>query len=172
VSRAAHGGLIALMIAVFCGYVALGAHLGWSSCVRAATVAYGVGVVSHLGAALFSGFVVSGLAERYTGKLASELAALEPVLVACHETNQALAVTGSLAMSAAIALWSAVLFGRGTFARALAVLGACVGLGTAAALLTGNLRLHVHGMALVVTSQAAWAIGVAIWLARERWRAR
>lgn len=169
ISRAVHGGLIAVLSAVFLGFLGLSDYLGPRLVrVRAASLAYGLGVAFMTLAAMVSGFLVPGLASRYAGAPVPELEALGPVLRLCYETNQSMAKAGTVALSVAIFLWSWTLLGRGTAARAIGALGLLVGVVPVLGLAGGHLDLDVHGMGAVMLGQAVWSVAVAIWWARTR----
>jgi hypothetical protein len=159
-----HGGLLVVMTAVFAGLLGFAEYLGWSLArVRAGAVFHGCGVVCMIGAALINGFVVTGIARTYLGQADAVIETAKPVLVLCHEANQALAQAGTIAMSIAIGCWSLVLLGRGSAARIIGAVGLLVGVIPVVGLLSGHLRLDVHGMGVVVIAQAAWNVCVAVW---------
>ena len=68
-----------------------------------------------------------------------------------------------VAMSAAIALWSAA----GRLPRSLAIYGIAAGVLAIAALASGQIRMDAHGFGLVVLAQAIWMVGAGI----DLWRA-
>ena len=165
-NRIVHGGLIGVMILVFAGFLGLAELLGPQLMrVRAAVLFHGCGVVFMLGAALVSGFVVTDFASGVASMPADKLDDLAPIFVLCHTLNQVLAKAGTLALSVALCAWSCALFSRGGCARILAGLGLLVGILPILGLLSGHLRLDVHGMGLVVFAQALWTISVGVWCA-------
>ncbi|MDH3523269.1 MAG: hypothetical protein OES32_06750 [Acidobacteriota bacterium] len=167
VSAVVHGALIALAIATLIGFFTVAGRLGWQSGrVRAGAVAYSIGVVCMVGAALVSGFVVSGMAQRYVDATPAEMEAALPAFHLAHAANQALAKTGAVAMSAGILFWSLVMLGRHGLLRGLGALGVPIALVPIAGLVAGYLRLDVHGMLLVVLGQSLWTLGVGVWLLR------
>jgi hypothetical protein len=130
----------------------------------AAAVAYGFGAVAFVLAVTASGWVTPralvGLAQA-TGSMREVYAALAGQAA---ELNQAAAKIGTVATSAAIGLLGLALLGWGRFARGLGIVGAVLGLVTALAVVTGQLRLDVHGFGLVVLGHSAWwtALGLAL----------
>ncbi len=160
-----HGALIVLMVGIFIGLVTFAGILGWRiGRVRAGVIAYSVGVVCMVGAALVSGFLVPGLAERYVDATPAEMEAVVPVLHFCHEANQTLAKAGTMAMSAGIFLWSLVLLTRPGWLRIVGVFGLAVGALPVLGLVLGRLHLDVHGMLLVVLAQAIWTVAIGVWM--------
>ncbi|MFQ5527379.1 MAG: hypothetical protein ACE5GX_14085 [Thermoanaerobaculia bacterium] len=162
-----HGALIALMVAIFIALVTFAGRLGWTSGrVRAGVIAYFVGVICMVGAALVSGFLVPGLAERYVDSSPTEMEASLPVFHLAHEANQALAKAGAVGMSTGIFFWSLVLIARAGWLRAVGAFGLAAGLLPILGLIVGRLHLDVHGMLAVVVAQALWQIAVGVWLLR------
>lgn len=168
-SAVVHGGLMVLMLLVLFGLLGLAGALGWHLArVRAGLVAYSVGVICMVGAALVSGFLVPGLAASHVDASAAELEAVVPVFTLLFHTNQSLAKVGVVAMSVGILCWSWVLLGERTWGRGVGILGLVVGAVPVLGLFSGHLHLDVHGMLAVVVAQAAWQIAVGIWLLRRQ----
>jgi len=164
-TRFVHGALIVVMWAVFLGLVELAGRLGWRRArVRGGAIVYGAGVAAMTGAALVSGFVVPDLAGRYAGSPAPELEGIAPLLRLCFASNQALAAAGVTAMSAGIVLWSTAMLSLASRARPVGLLGLIVGALPVLGLLTGRLRLHLHGMGAVIVAQALWSVAVSAWM--------
>lgn len=166
---AVHGGLLIVMLALFAALLGFSARLGWSSTrVRAGAVFYGASVVCMMAAALIDGFVLTRIAAGHEGASDAEVQSLVPIFRTWFDVNQVAAMAGIVASSIAILCWSLVLVGRGSLARAIAVLGFL-----AAALCTWMLwrsgaRINLHVMGAVLLFQVVWNVAVAIWL----WRAR
>ena len=160
-----HGVLILLMLIAFYALVEFslyrGLHRGQ---IRAGLIAYALGVLAMTGAALISGFVTTHVAILTPTANEMDLRMTGQILVLCGVLNRALASLGAIAMSVGIALWSLDLLSGGRFARVLGVLGILIGSVTATALVSGTLRLDVHGMLLVVVLQSIWTAGVGVLL--------
>ncbi len=162
-----HGGLIVMMFFVLFGFVGFAGRLGWHLArVRAGMMAYAIGALSMMGAALVNGFMVPALARSYAGKPVGEMEIFGHLLRLCHEANQALAGTGVVAMSIAAMSWSLVMVGEAGSARVIGGLGLAMGSLAVVGLLSGHLHLNLHGMGAVVVAQAVWSVGVAAWLLR------
>jgi hypothetical protein len=168
-ARLVHGSLIALMVAMIYGFWVFAERLDLSAgAVRLGMVSYLVGVGAMIGAALISGFVVTGLGERYAGADPAAIEAVRHLMSFGHAGNQALAKLGVLAMSAAILLWSTRLARRTGANRAIGWLGVAVGLVPPVLLLSGRLQLHVAGMGAVVIAQGVWNLAIGVQLIRRR----
>ena len=87
------------------------------------------------------------------------------ILILNGHLNQAFATIFVVASSAAIVLWSAAMLRSGSFSRPLGISGCIVGPITVIAVLSGHIRLNVHGFGMVVLVQAIWFIsaGVLLW---------
>lgn len=118
--------------------------------VSAALVAYGIALFGHIGAALISGFVVTGLAHHNGADAGAQLVAFE--------LHRALAQLGAVAAGAAYVLWSIDLVrsGRGAAARAIGLAGLVAGLLPPALLIAGVLRMSLTGAIIVYGVQLAW----------------
>ncbi len=167
-SALVHGILIALMYLVLVALTEFSVRRGLARpAVRAALITYGAGVLLMTAAALVSGFITPRIALAVP-----TLAPADPALIAQLATfaslfNQAFAHCAAVLMSAGIALWSLDLLRGSVGARAVGVFGLLTGLGCAAAVVVGVLRLDVHGMTAVVVLESAWMIGVGVLLLRE-----
>jgi hypothetical protein len=80
--------------------------------------------------------------------------------------NQAFARVLVGASSVAIALWSVEMLRTRRLGRGTAVYGLVVSLVTLAVLVSGNLRLDVHGFGAVVLAQGVWTVLVGVRLMR------
>ncbi len=166
---AVHGGLIALIVAIYVALLTVAAVLGWGSGrVRAGAAVYGIGVVCMVGAALVSGFVVPGLAAHFDTAPAAAMEAAVPSFRLAHGANQALAGAGAMAMSVGILAFSLALLGRGRFARGVGLFGLAVGAAPIVGLLLGRLTLDVHGMMALTLAQSGWTVAVGVWLLARR----
>ena len=70
------------------------------------------------------------------------------------------------AVSLAVLLWSTILY-RERVARGLACFGGAVAMLFLAGLLSGILKLNLHGLLVVVFVQGAWFIAAGVWLMRR-----
>ncbi len=168
-NQAVHGGLLVVMCAVFTGLLGLSAKLGWSSNrVRAGAVFYGAGIVCMISAALIDGFVITQLAAGHANATDAEIQALAPVINLCFGVNQISATAGIVAASIAILCWSLALFGRGSGARIIAIIGYVAALLPVLALAHGGAHVSLHMMLAVIIVQTIWNVSVAVWMYRGR----
>ncbi len=160
-----HGILIALMVA---GFSALLEYSLWRGLARAsmriAVTTYAIGGLAMILAACISGFVTPGFAQRAPTDPA-QLSAAVQILQLCGVLNRAMAGVGTMAMCAAILIWSADLL-RGIEVPwphlMTGILGILVGVLVPATLLAGLIRLDVPGMMLIVVLQSLWSTGIGL----------
>jgi hypothetical protein len=122
--------------------------------------------VATLVAAVASGFLATDLVAGMAG-LAGEARAVATSLL--HYTgalNQAFARVLVGASSVAIGLWSIEILRTGLLRRGTGLLGCTLAAATLLALLSGRLRLDVHGFGAVVLGQAVWLVMVGLELRR------
>ena len=87
------------------------------------------------------------------------------MIAAIFQINQTFASIYTVAASFAIGLWSISAFRNGGLLAALAIYGCVIAPVIILGICSGHLRLDVHGMAVVVFSQAIWfiAAGTQLW---------
>jgi hypothetical protein len=130
-------------------------------------VLYVFAEVSVMIAATVSGLVAPGLFHHMAADpgMADTWRA---VLTLNGHLNQAFAQVYVVASSAAIVLWSATILRARTFSRPLGIYGCILGPLTVIAVLSGHIRLNVHGFGLVILGQAVWLITAGVLLCREK----
>ena len=79
--------------------------------------------------------------------------------------NQAFARIFVVASSTAIVLWSLLIVKNRALSVAIGIYGLLLGPAVIIAMITGGLRLDVHGFGLITFSQAIWFIvaGILLW---------
>ena len=131
-----------------------------------ALVVYGYAAVAVLVAAAASGFVTPVLARGMLDASETAKERAHALLDYNFELNQAFAKVFTVGSSAAIALWSIAILRTRALASGLGVYGLVLGSAAIAGILSGHLRLDVHGMGIVVLGQAIWFVAVGILLCR------
>ena len=163
-----HGSLVAALGVLVAGFGCLTARLGGSLASRAGLVAYSGGAIALATAALVSGFIVPELVSRYHGSPRDELETVRHVLGLCRAVNQVCSKAGVMGTAAAMLLWSVLLVRRSGFSFAVGVAGCVCGAALVAGLLSGHLKMDIHGMVAFAVAQAAWNAGVSTQLIRKR----
>ncbi|MDQ2712098.1 MAG: hypothetical protein M3Y24_07695 [Acidobacteriota bacterium] len=90
------------------------------------------------------------------------------VIDGIFQINQAFARIYSVAASLAIILWSVSALRNGGLGRRVATYGCVITPLIILGIVTGHLRLNVHGMAIVVLGQAIWFVIVGAQLCSRR----
>jgi hypothetical protein len=167
VSGWVHGLLIGLLLAVLYVFTEFSWRRGMAfPLVRFGLIAYLIGVLAMIGAAMMSGFVITKVAALAPHATAAELQSSGLLLILCSVLNQTFANLGVVLMSAGVVLWSIDLLRSPGLVRLLGILGLLIGVLPAAALAAGALRLDVPGMTLVALLQSVWNLGVGVLLIR------
>ncbi len=164
-----HGVLMALMLSIAFAFSEFALRRGASRpLIRAGAIAYGAGVVIMLIAALVSGFVLPDVAAWGAHESTVDLQMQAQLFTLCRALNQASANFGAVAMAAGIGFWSADLLRSQGAVKGVGVFGCLISVGLAAALLSGAIRLDVHGMSAVVLLQGVWSVAVGILMVRRK----
>ncbi len=166
ISGLVHGTLMVMMLVVLHGLIrfALGRGLH-RPLIHGGLLAYLVGVLGMLAAALASGFIAPALALHLQASGATE-ASGAAVLLLPRLFNQALAEAAVVVLSIGIALWSIDLLRDRGLAQAAGVLGCVVAILPLAGFASGLLHLNVAGMSAVVLVQALWTAAIGVLLYR------
>lgn len=168
-AKVVHALAIASVPVTFLGALALARRLGGPD--RAATaglVAFALASFAVVVAAVMSGFVGPDLMRDHLAADTGGKEAVHRLLDLVHAVNQAFARVHVVASSVAIGLWSvAILKGRG-LAKGLGVYGLVFGAAASLAVLSGHLRLDVHGFGAVMLGEAGWWVAAGVLLLRGR----
>ncbi len=130
-------------------------------------VLFGFAEVAVMIAASASGLIAPGLFRHMSGADPAAADAWRAVMALNGHLNQAFALIFTVASSVAIVLWSAAILKTSTFARALGIYGCILGPLTILGVLSGHIRLNVHGFGLVVLGQAIWFVTAGVLLCRQ-----
>lgn len=167
--RIVHGVVIGAEIVLLAAFAIVSAHLGLGRLpVAGGLAAYAVGVGLTVAASVIDGFITPDVAAHYAGGSPAEIDAGVSLLTFGSIALQDLTKVGIAAMSAAIVVWSLVLFeqpGRGT--RPLAVFGIASSV-FAVAVLASASRISPHLLLLTIAAQTLWYAGVGIAVANLR----
>jgi hypothetical protein len=133
----------------------------------AAVVTFGFACVAVLIATAVSGFIVPGILRHMVRDGAAAVPQYHLIVDAVFQFNQAFARIFSVGASAAIALWSVSALRNGGIGRGIAIYGCVVAALLTLGIVSGHLRLDVHGMAVVVLGQTIWFIVTGAQLCRR-----
>lgn len=130
-------------------------------------VLFGFAEVAVMIAAAASGLITPGLFHHMSEAGPTATDAWRAAMTLTGHLNQAFALIFTVASSVAIVLWSAAILKSSAFARALGVYGCILGPLTILSVLSGHIRLNVHGFGLVVLGQAIWFVTAGVLLCRQ-----
>jgi hypothetical protein len=130
-------------------------------------VLFGFAEVAVMIAASASGLIAPGLFHHMSEAGPAAADAWRAAMALNGHLNQAFALIFTVASSVAIVLWSAAILKNSTFARALGIYGCILGPLTILGVLSGHIRLNVHGFGLVVLGQAIWFVTAGVLLCRQ-----
>jgi hypothetical protein len=129
-------------------------------------VLFGFAEAAVMIAAAASGLIAPGLFHHMSEAGPGTADAWRAVMALNGHLNQAFALIFTVASSVAIVLWSAAILKSSIFNRALGIYGSILGPLTILGVLSGHVRLNVHGFGLVILGQAIWFITTGVLLCR------
>jgi hypothetical protein len=163
VDRLVHGSLIVVSVGLFFGLVVFAVQRGLQrELVLTGLIAYVIGLIAVIGAALIDGFIVPAVASRF-GTASKELASAAALLAFSASAIQVLTKFGLAAISAAILFWSLDLARDRGMPRISGIIGIVAALIVPAIITTGG-ALSAHAVGAILLVQAAWYIAIAVLL--------
>jgi hypothetical protein len=166
VSAIAHSLAIASFVLMLLGAIGLSMRLTAPDRLAfSGMIVFALGTVAILIAASVSGFIVPNIMKQMIKDTQGAAPQWHIVIAAIFQINQAFASIYTVAASVAIGLWSISALRNGGMLRGIAIYGCATAPFLVLAICSGRLRLNVHGMAVVVFSQAIWfiAAGTQLW---------
>lgn len=133
----------------------------------AAYIFFAVATVAVIIAAVASGFLAPSVLRGYAEADEPARAVMMNALTYTGRVNQAFAMVYVTFSGAAILLWSVAALLGGELPRSLARYGIPLGVTLILGIMSGYLRLNVHGFGLVVLGEGAWMVWVAVLLWRS-----
>jgi hypothetical protein len=165
--RIVHGALIAIVSVLLFGFTIFSLRRGLHRHTSVAgLIAYAIGTALLIGAALIDGFFTPAIAERYAGASPDAVKGAIQVLIAGALTIQILTKFGFIAISMAVAFWSADLIGTPGSLRATGVIGFVSGIAAVGVSIFSG-HLNPHSLSAIVIVQAIWYVAVAVLLVRR-----
>jgi hypothetical protein len=132
-----------------------------------AYIFFAAGTVAAMIAAVASGFLAPGVLRGYAEADEAARAVMMNALSYTGRVNQAFSMVYVTFSAVAISLWSVAALLGGELSRSLARYGILLGVALILGLMSGHLRLNVHGFGLVVLGEGAWMVWVAVLLWRS-----
>lgn len=168
-SRVVHALAIVATCLLLIGFWGLAAALDLRRTVnRAGLVAFALGSLAMIAAALINGFAVVSIVELRGADEPAVFEKLHPLLALCRILNQTCTQVGVVASSAALLLWSITLLRQGGVDRAIGAFGVLAGVVPAAAMLHGTITMNLHGLAVFVLPLALWSAACAVRLIQRK----
>ena len=165
-AKLVHGILIVAAVVMVYGFLGFAMCLGLGRpLVRLGLVAYVFGSAALILAAIVNGLVFPEVAARYAERSLAEMETAGAVLAWGWEFNQALDISGVLAWSVAVCVWSLALLRLPGAWRWIGGVGVVFAVAGALAFLTGLLSFDVHGFGMYLVAQSLWCLAVAVGLA-------
>jgi hypothetical protein len=166
VSAIAHSLAIVSFLIMLLGAIGLSLRLAAPDRIAfSGMIVFAMGAVAILIAASVSGFIVPNIMKEMIKDTPAAAPQWHIVIAAIFQINQAFASIYAVAASLAIGLWSISALRNGGLLRGIAIYGCLAALVIVLAICSGHLHLNVHGMAVVVFSQAIWfiVVGTQLW---------
>jgi hypothetical protein len=159
--------LVSIPVLLF-GFSGLSRRLGWNRPPTAAAfIAYAFGAAAAMCATVINGLAGPVLTRQILSADEPARQVLNAVLLNNTMLNQAFSKVFAAASSTGIALWSVSILKSGSFPRSVGIIGCVVGAVGLVGLLTGYLRMNVHGFGLLVFAESVWTIMVGLFLCRR-----
>jgi energy-converting hydrogenase Eha subunit C len=131
----------------------------------AALVVFGFASIAVMSAAIFSGFIAPAIARQIVAPNADP--SWRMAFHLCGQINQGFALVYVQAASAAILLWSIWMLRSHVAAPGIFVYGTISAPLTLLVVMSGHIRLDVHGFGAIALGQGIWFIGTGMWLHKQ-----
>jgi hypothetical protein len=126
----------------------------------AGLVTFGFACVAVFIATAVSGFIVPDIMRRMAHDVPAAGQQWRMIITSIFQINQAFSRIYSVATSVAIILWSVSALRNGGLSRKVAMYGCVIAPLLIVGIVSGHLKMDVHGMGAVVLGQAIWFIVV------------
>jgi hypothetical protein len=158
-SAAAHSLAMASFVLIFLGACGLTRRIvAGDRLAFAGLVTFGLACVAVLIATAVSGFIVPDLMRRMAHDVPAAGQQWRMIITGIFQINQAFSRIYSVATAVAIILWSVSTLRNGGLSRKVAMYGCVIAPLLIVGIVSGHLKMDVHGMGAVVLGQAIWFI--------------
>ena len=162
-----HGVVIAVMVGYFFGFAGFAVHLGLHCApVRVGLVAYGIGGLAMIGAALLDGFITPAFSAQFVGAAPDKADQAVAILTFGWIAIQYLSKLGFIGMSIGMLGCSIPLLGEPGLARLTGVIGLVSGGLPVAFLVLAKADLGPPLLLMILAVQSIWNLAAAALLVR------
>lgn len=162
-----HGVVIAVMVGYFFGFAGFAGHLGLHRApVRVGLVAYGIGGLAMIGAALLDGFITPAFSAQFVGAAPDKADQAVAILTFGWIAIQYLSKLGFIGMSIGMLGCSIPLLGEPGLARLTGVIGLVSGGLPVAFLVLAKADLGPPLLLMILAVQSIWNLAAAALLVR------
>jgi hypothetical protein len=152
---------------LFFGFLGFSRRIGLNHpLVLAAIVSYGFALIAAMNAVVINGLVAPVITRQIITTDGTTREVLRMILMNNTLFNQAFDKVFIVACSYAILFWSVRIIKNGGLAKIIGVFGCALSLISIFSILSGHVRMNVHGFGLLVFGQIVWTILVAVFLFR------
>jgi hypothetical protein len=130
-----------------------------------ALATYAFALVAVMSAAIASGFIAPHVIEAL-GHAEGQRPIIGSLFHFNYQVNQAYAKVFVVLSAIAIVLWSVAILRARSFARGIGIFGCVVGGLLLIGMVSGHLRLNLHGFGTIMLIESAWLIAVGVTLYR------
>lgn len=160
-SAIAHSLAMVSFVAMFLGACGLVRRIGAVDRIAfSGLVVFGVACVAVLIATAVSGFIVPGMMKLMAHDVPASYQTWKIMISGIFQINQAFSRIYTVAASVAIILWSVSTLRNGGLSRKVAIYGCVIAPLIIVGIVSGHLRMDVHGMGAVILGQAIWFVAV------------
>lgn len=168
VSGIAHSVALISLLVLFLGACGLARLLnGTDRLAFSALVVFAFGLIAALNAGAVSGFIIPGIMRLMEHDATTAAFQWRIAIASIFQINQAFSRIYSIAVCAAILLWSVCTLRQGCLSRTVAIYGCLVPPLVALLIIVGHLRMDLHGFTVVVAVQSLWFLGTGVALCRN-----
>ena len=134
-----------------------------------ALATYGFALVAMMSAAIANGFIAPHVIDALAHADPSHRPVVDMLAHFNFQVNQAFATVFVVLSAIAIVLWSVTILRAQSLARGIGIFGCIVGALLLIGMLSGHLRLNVHGFGMIMLLESAWlvAVGVSLWRTQQ-----
>jgi len=160
-----HAAVIIFMAGYFFGFVGFAQRVGLQrTTVRLGLIAYGIGALAMIGAAMLDGFITPGYAAQFAGAPPEKAEMAVAILQLAWTMLQYLSVLGFIGMSVGMLGVSLPLLQAGGLARITGIAGLISGVLPVGFLVVAQVNLDPPLLIGILAVQAIWNLTAAAWL--------